>query len=232
MRSIFSILLLSISFLAAGQLVDTVRVKSDWNPSRIHFGVDANRFYNTVVKSYETSYGGMVDIDMHKFFVVLEGGLEKNHRIASYEYTNQGLFFKAGVDYNLIPHNIYRNAMSLGVRYASSYFSDQLVFEDDNYWYGNRTATLSNDALSAQWVEILINLKVRIWKNLFLGSIVRIETLKNLSDTGHIVPYDVPGWGRNRKSGTDLKTTNMGFSYYVIWNLAFREKEIPNKKQN
>ena len=118
------------------------------------------------------------------------------------------------------------------MRYASSYFSDQLVFEDDNYWYGNRTATLSNDALSAQWVEILLNLKVRIWKNLFLGSIVRIETLKNLSDTGHLVPYDVPGWCRNRKSGTDLKTTNMGFSYYVIWNLAFREKEIPNKKQN
>ena len=122
--------------------------------------------------------------------------------------------------------------MSLGVRYASSYFSYQLVFEDDNYWYGNLTATLSNDALSAQWVEILLNLKVRICKNLFLGSIVRIETLKNLSDTGHLVPYYVPGWGRNRKSGTDLKTTNMGFSYYVIWNLAFREKEIPNKKQN
>jgi hypothetical protein len=76
----------------------------------------------------------------------------------------------------------------------------------------------------------LLRLNVRIWKNIFLGSVLRIELMKNISATDQFIPFDIPGWGRNWKSGTDEKTANMGFSYYLIYNFSYREKEIPLKR--
>jgi hypothetical protein len=212
------------------QIADTVRIKPDWDPSRLHVGIDGSRLMGTAIKDYKRSLGGMVDLDFHRFLLAFEGGVEEINRIKTYEYTNQGAFFKWGVDYNLIPHNKYRNMVSLGLRYAKSRFSDQLNFAEENPWFGNQTLQFSNMDVSAHWTEILLRLNVHVWKNVLLGSVLRIELMKNISTPDQFIPFDIPGWGRNWKSGTDDKTANMGFSYYLIYNFSYREKEIPIKK--
>ena len=120
--------------------------------------------------------------------------------------------------------------ISLGLRYAQSRFSDQLNFTEENPWFGNQTLQFSNQNISAHWTEILLRLNVQIWKNVFLGSVLRIEIMKNISTPDQFIPFDIPGWGRNWKSGTDEKPANMGLSYYLIYHFPFREKEIPLKK--
>ena len=120
--------------------------------------------------------------------------------------------------------------VSLGLRYAKSRFSDQLTFAEENPWFGTQTLQFSNKYVSAHWTEILLRLNVHIWKNVLLGAVLRIELMKNVSAPDQFIPFDIPGWGRNWKSGTDDKTANMGFSYYLIYNFSFREKEIPLKK--
>lgn len=172
----------------------------------------------------------MVDLDFHRFLLAFEGGAEEINRLKTYEYTNHGTFFKWGLDYNLIPHNKYRNMVSLGLRYAKSRFSDQLTFAEENPWFGTQTLQFSNKDVSAHWTEILLRLNVHVWKNVLLGAVLRIELMKNVSAPDQFIPFDIPGWGRNWKSGTDDKTANMGFSYYLIYNFSFRKKEIPLKK--
>jgi hypothetical protein len=120
--------------------------------------------------------------------------------------------------------------ISLGLRYAKSKFSDQLNFTEENPWFGTQALQFSNQNISAHWTEILLRLNVQVWKNVFFGSVLRIEIMKNISDPDQFIPFDIPGWGRNWKSGTDEKTTNMGFSYYLIYHFSFREKEIFLKK--
>ena len=219
-----------LPFMGISQIADTVRIKPDWKPSRLHIGIDGSRLMGTAIKVHKSSLGGMVDLDFHRFLFAFEGVVEKINRIKTYEYTNQGAFFKWGIDYNLIPHNKYRNMVSLGLRYAQSEFSDELNFEEENAWFGTQVLQFSNKNVSAHWTEILLRLNVRIWKNIFLGSVLRIELMKNISATDQFIPFDIPGWGRNWKSGTDEKTANMGFSYYLIYNFSYREKEIPLKR--
>ena len=231
LKSIYNILFLTlIPFIGMSQTADNVRIKPDWNPSRLHVGIDVSRLMGTAIKPHKSSLGGMIDLDFHRFLLAFEGGVEEINRIKTYDYTNKGAFLKWGIDYNLIPSNKYRNMISLGLRYAKSKFSDQLNFTEENPWFGTQALQFSNQNISAHWTEILLRLNVQVWKNVFFGSVLRIEIMKNISDPDQFIPFDIPGWGRNWKSGTDEKTTNMGFSYYLIYNFSLREKEIFLKK--
>ena len=120
--------------------------------------------------------------------------------------------------------------ISLGLRYAQSRFSDELKFREENEWLGTQDLQFSNENVSSNWTEILLRLNVRVWKNLLLGSVLRIEVMKNISTPNQFISFDIPGWGRNWKSGTDEKVANMGFSYYLIYNFSYREKKIYPRK--
>ena len=106
--------------------------------------------------------------------------------------------------------------ISLGLRYAKSRFSDELKFKEENDWFGTQDLQFSNKNVSSNWTEILLRLNVRVWENLLLGSVLRIEMMKNISTPNQFISFDIPGWGRNWKSGTDEKTANMGFSLSLI----------------
>ena len=231
LKSIYNTLLIIIlPFIGTSQIVDTVRIKPDWKPSRLHVGVDASRLIGTAIKTHKNSFGGMVDLDFHRFLLAFESGIEEITRTKTYEYSNQGTFLKWGVDYNLIPHNKYRNMISLGLRYAKSKFSDELKFKKENNWFGTQDLQFSNKNVSSNWTELILRLNVRVWKNLLLGSVLRVEMMKKISSPNQFISFDIPGWGRNWKSGTDEKTANMGFSYYLIYSFSYREKKLPPRK--
>ena len=231
LKSIYNILLLILlPLIGISQVVDTVRVKPDWKPSRLHVGVDVSRLIGTAIKTHKNSVGGMIDLDFHRFLFAVESGVEEISRIKTYKYTNQGTFLKWGIDYNLIPHNKYRNMISLGLRHAQSRFSDELKFKEENDWLGTQDLQFSNKNVTSNWTEILLRLNVRVWKTLLLGSVLRIKMMKNVYTPNQFISFDIPGWGRNWKSGTNEKTANMGFSYYLIYNFSYREKKIPTRK--
>ena len=231
LKSIYNILLLILlPFIGISQVVDTVQVKPDWKPSRLHVGVDVSRLIGTAIKTHKNSVGGMIDLDFHRFLFAVESGVEEISRIKTYKYTNQGTFLKWGIDYNLIPHNKYRNMISLGLRHAQSRFSDELKFKEENDWLGTQDLQFSNKNVTSNWTEILLRLNVRVCKTLLLGSVLRIKMMKNVYTPNQFISFDIPGWGRNWKSGTNEKTANMGFSYYLIYNFSYREKKIPTRK--
>jgi hypothetical protein len=175
-----------------------------------------------MTKDYKNSIGGIIEFDTHKFFVVFEGGFAQHDRADQYEYNNKGSFFRTGIDYNLIEGNKEQNVITLGLRYARSSFSDEMSFSRDHYWFGGQDLFYSNDLITAQWMEVVNRLNVRIWKNLYFGSAIRIKLFKSITGQENLVPYDIPGWGRHRKNGTTVKTSNAGFSYYLIWRIPFK----------
>lgn len=119
--------------------------------------------------------------------------------------------------------------ITLGLRYAGSTFTDDMVIPRTHYLIGSQDYQFSNGQLTARWVEAVTRLNVRVWQNLYFGASVRLKLFKNLDGQDELVPYDIPGFGRHRKNASTEKTANAGFRYYIMYRLPFRYKPVPPK---
>jgi hypothetical protein len=63
-------------------------------------------------------------------------------------------------------------------------------------------------------------LKVRVFKQLYLGFTARFKLALSISGDGNLRPYYVPGFGKN------IGSSAWGFSYYVFYRLPFRKKVV------
>lgn len=229
LRLLFSILLSASSLGATAQFRDTTWVR-DWNPSFVRIGVDASRGIDNLLSPYRTSVEGMIEFDTDQYFIIAEAGRVNTNRFHNdYSYLMEGNFFRVGIEKNILKYDTTRNVFSVGMRYARAGFSDQILFVDESPVFGAREVLRQNPNLNASWWELTATLKVKMWQNLYMGYVVRIKTGKNLEDYGQLVPYDIPGFGRNRKNATTDKPTAVSLNYYIYWTIPFREKTVPIK---
>ncbi|MFY0687998.1 MAG: hypothetical protein JXQ90_12580 [Cyclobacteriaceae bacterium] len=232
----YSCSLLFVLMAIMGQAqVDTLKVKpeKDWKPSMIRPYWNLARTVGSATKDFRNSGEVGIEFDTHNFLISAEGGIETNHRVGeNYDYTNSGTYWRVGIENNFIPWSKERNTATLGIRYAQSRFSDEIVYETNSLFFQDINALelrAMNEKVKASWLELSGGIKVRVWKELYLGATVRVKTRKRVSDTDELIPYDIPGFGRHKKNGVDVKDSNAGFDYYVAWRFGFREKEIPKK---
>lgn len=229
MRFTFSSLLFFVAFLASAQFDSTTWGPDKWKPSVVRLGGSVFRAIQTGSSTDRQSWEATVEVDFHKYFFVTEIGYESNSWGESFSYNAGGNYWRVGIDQNLIPYSTNGSVISMGLRYARTNFSDELNYEDVNL-SGDRTSYfLTNKDLSASWLEICIGMRAKVWKNFSLGYMLRTKTFKRINGAGLLEPYDVPGFGRNKKTGEVIKTTSVGFDYYVYWQWPFRKKHIPPK---
>ena len=135
-----------------------------------------------------------------------------------YGYQSAGRYWRIGVDKNMAPQLPDGHVVSVGFRYARSRFDEELTYAG---------STWRNDRMTAAWLELTAGIKVRLWRQLFMGYQLRLKSFKRLSEEqGAIQTYDIPGFGRNKKSGQSVRNGAVGFSYYVYWTIPFREKQV------
>jgi hypothetical protein len=199
-----------------------------WKPSFIRFGVNTSGLFQTAVLSDRDLLEGMFEIDFHKYFLTVEGGIDRISRSGSFDYSSQGTFFRVGIEQNLIPYSINRNVITVGLRYAYTSFSDEITFSSRNVFQeGN--IQFRNEALTASWLETGIGLRGRIWKNLYMGYQLRVKLFKRVQGEGVLETFDVPGFGKNKRNGEDIRTSTVGFDYFIYWTIPFRDKIIGQK---
>lgn len=128
-----------------------------------------------------------------------------------YKYTTSGQYIKAGVDYNAYKNWIgMENMIVVGLRYAFSTF-DQTVNEytinADPFIPGRtESETLVYDNLNAQWIELVLGLKVEVLHNVFLGVSFRGNKMISSSEPDNFKNLYVPGFG-------SVSFNNAGFSF-------------------
>ena len=196
----------------------------DWRPSRIRFGVDIANLTNSLIDPDISSFEGMAEIDFGNWYFVAETGSKTILRGVDYAYKSVGDYWRVGADVNMIPSSPGRHVLSVGFRYGRSHFDEQLFDPTQGI-------RVNNANINASWIELTSGLRMKLWRQLYLGYQLRLRGFKSLSDeSGDLQTYDIPGFGRNKKSGTSVTRGGFGFNYYVYWTIPFRDKKIPARK--
>jgi hypothetical protein len=152
-------------------------------------------------------FGDNINIDFvsdvsfgdNKYFLTFDAGYSNISRVKpstvnlkpvnGFQYTNVGTYFRVGLEYNLMRRFFNNEALTVGIKYAQTFFSHELKASivPDSLW--NVTipelrvppnATIQQSGLSANWVEVTFGLKVNIWKNIFTGYNMRLMFLGNV----------------------------------------------------
>jgi hypothetical protein len=82
--------------------------------------------------------------------------------------------------------------------------------------FGDIQQTAINRSMKAGWGEITLGLRVKIWKQLWMGYTARLKMAPQVKGNGEFVPYEIPGYGLAAKS------TYWGFNYQLYWRFPIK----------
>jgi len=234
LRTKYIVLLIAIASGAQAQeqatkyavKIDTT-VHNKWAPTGVRVGLDiAGPIYNMLEPTI-SNYEGMADIDLGKFFAVVEmgKGTYKSSETPT-SYTSDGFFYRIGADVNMTPKDSKLNVLFFGLRYATSSFNETLKGELVNAGWGVKPISTEQDKSRANWVEMNIGMRVRILESFFMGYVLRFKLLKhNTYNNAEFETYFIPGYG------VASNTANWGISYYVQYRIAWKRKPIKWKEK-
>ncbi len=215
-------LFLPIALLA--QEKDSVRNK--FLPTGIRLGTDAfalvRNTYDETFKGYELN----ADVDFYRYYLAVDyGSWGRTYVQDSSNYSNNGNYFRVGVDVNFLTKSPVKNMFFLGMRYAHSSFSeDYSVIINDPLW-GSSNEVFTNRNVPANWFELTSGLRVRIWKMFWMGYTIRYKFALSMGDTPDLLPHDVPGYGLTNKNAY------WGFNYQLLFRIPITKKQlVPIKK--
>ena len=198
----------------------------------IRFGVDLLKIARTV---YDKDYKGFEIVGDYrltkKYYLAGEIGNEnKTTDEDQVNFTTKGTFFKVGFDYNMHENWLdLENMIHVGLRYGVSSFSQELnnyqIYNPNPYW-GEVPATpggVQFDGLSAQWIEVVVGMKTRVFDNVFVGFSFRMNRLVSNKQPGGFENLYIPGF--NRTYDGDF---GVGFNYTVSYLLPiYKKKTVP-----
>ncbi|MCI0751784.1 MAG: DUF6048 family protein [Flammeovirgaceae bacterium] len=164
-------------------------------------------------KGYEFSG----DVDFNHYYLTADFG--KWERVFAPEngrYSNDGNYWRVGIDYNFLKKDPERNMFFFGLRYANGKFSENFTYTFDDPLWGSSNQTLTNADVKAKWMELTTGLRVKIWKVIWMGYTARYKFGLSTKGEGSLIPHDVPGYGR-----TD-KDFYWGFNYMILVKIPVR----------
>jgi hypothetical protein len=215
---------------AAAQTPDTVQtdsVRHKYLPTGIRLGTDLISLVKTRTQSNFHGWEANGEIDLDRYFLAVEYGTwGKDRGDDSASYSNQGTYWRAGIDVNFLTHDPDRNVFFLGARYGRSVFSERMSLISVDPTWGLLTDDFRHSGIHASWLELTAGLRVKLWKILWLGYTGRFKFGLKYDKTEDMLPYDVPGFG------TTDKETTWGFNYYVLIRIPLRKAPpVPLKKK-
>ncbi len=207
-----------LALTAFAQQADTVR--SRYWPTGIRFGTDAFALARGFADESFQGWEVNADVDFYRYYLAVDyGSWARTLQSDSGDYSNDGNYWRAGIDVNFLLKDPDRNMFFLGARFGHSVFSEQLdVITVDPVW-GTQEGTYTNTNVKAHWLELTTGIRVKMWKMIWMGYTIRYKFGLNHDATQAMEPHDVPGYGR-----TD-KDAYWGFNYQIFIRLPFRKGE-------
>lgn len=195
--------------------------KGIWIPSAITIGADVGGLFTSAINPELNRYELSADIDFHRFYLKADVGLgNANFQNANFEYTNNGHFYRVGLDIDFFHKDPDFNSMYIGFRYARSNFSDEVRFTRTDSLFGDFIFEGGNENVSMQWLEAVIGIKGQLLDNVYGGYSLRILFRPEYENIQSFTPYHVPGYGLGQFSSRLL------FNYYIYYRIPFRKKVL------
>lgn len=190
-------------------------------------GVD---LWSPVMRMFNTDYGligfsGQVSLH-NRYIPTFEIGLgSADYTPDDNNYTYKSpmsVYFKLGADYNFLYNSNPDYFFYVGFRYGFSPFRYQLRNVDINnsYWDENSIVDMPKQSATAGYLELLIGIKVAVFKNWSLGWTVRYHSILHESHNIYGDAWYIPGYGGR---GSSIGAT---FSvYYTLPATLFNKKK-------
>lgn len=207
------LLLCSVGVLA--QKADTV--KNKYLPTGIRFGTDLIALGKIPLSDQFDGWEVSADVDFYRYYFTFEyGNWQKTKSSIDQSYSNSGNYFRVGADVNLLLKDPDRNMFFVGLRYGRSSFDEVLTYVSSDAVFGNATVVKLNNGMVSGWGEVTVGLRVKLWKELWMGYTARLKISPSIDDSGEFIVYDIPGYG------LASKPTYWGFNYQLYWRFPVR----------
>jgi hypothetical protein len=180
--SIFSAICLLLSTGASAQVSDTVSVESDsvqranrrdpqrdtsstrFIPTGVRLGTDLMTIGKTQFTEEFKGWELTADVDFYRYFLTVEyGQWATMYGLRNGIYTNDGNYYRIGVDVNFLVKDPEKNMFFLGGRFGHSTFSDEVTYTTQTLQFPENLMNAQNPLVVATWVELTPGLKVKIW---------------------------------------------------------------------
>lgn len=221
---------LSLADLSA-QIIksDTVKtdtIKNKYLPTGVRIGTD---LISLVKARYQDNFSGWEingEVDINRYYLAMEyGNWGRKLNSDSAAYSNDGKFWRVGIDVNFLKKDPDRNMFFIGGRYGRSTFSEQMQLISYDPIWGTLATSYTNKEVPARWLELTAGIRVKIWSIFWLGYTGRFKFALKTGATEEMLPYDIPGFG------TTDKGTTWGFNYYAMVRIPIRKDPLARVKK-
>ena len=158
----------------------------------------------------------------NKFFPTIELGYadcDKVNDSNDNTYKTSAPYFRIGFDYNVFHKKTHLPGfLNVGLRYGMTSFDYDATSPDmtDPNYGSLITVPFSYTGVSgkASWIELVASLRVKMFKNFYMGWAVRYKRKISVDETENTRPWYVPGYGKN-----EVGTFNL--NYNLTYKLPF-----------
>lgn len=227
LKYFINILFLLIAF---GSFAQDLKVENDTiikNKYGLRVGVD---LFNPVNTFFDKDRKGLELVGDYriskKYYLAAELGYLENTSKEDYlNFTTNGSYIKAGVDYNAYQNWLdMENMIYVGFRYGFSTFSQTLnsyTINNNYYLHEYETAVEGQkfDGLSAHWAEIVLGIKAELFNNLYLGFSFSGKKMISSKEPENFKNLFVPGFNR-----VFLNNAGFGFNYTISYLIPLYKK--------
>ncbi len=249
-RFTFSICLVLLSFLGNAQeknvkqkdtipKKETTAKKDSVVPKKERYGLRVGVDLFKLTRSfYEKDYRGIELVGDYRltrrhYFAAEIGNENKTVDDDRVNFTTKGTYLKVGFDYNSYQNwGNMENIISLGLRYGVSSFSQRLNSYQlyNPYPYFGTTPEVfpgtNYSGLSAQWIEVVAGVKVKVINNIFVGFSFRMNRLVSQKKPDDFDNLYIPGFNRTYNGNFGV-----GFNYTVSYFIPLYKQTVKTKEK-
>jgi hypothetical protein len=190
-------------------------------PKTIKIGADIYGPLYHIYNSKNLTVEGFlsVDIDTGKAVVLEAGYTDYEFSQYNYDYLNHGMFFRAGMDFNLLKPEtaLGKYYAGVGLRYGLSIFNSETPsLKQDNYW-GSATGSIPVSSYMAHFIEASPGIRTEFFKHFEMGWTVRLRFLIYSTTGKNLKAVYIPGFGNG------AKIFSPGINYYIIFSIPYKK---------
>lgn len=214
------LLLLFVSTHAQDKKEASDSLKRIQKPTGVRIGTDLIAIGKTIFDRPLTGWEVNADVDFGRYYLALDyGSSSLKDSLDNGYYSNDGRYFRAGVDVNFLLKDPDRNMVFFGFRYGRSSFNEQLTYEFTAEEFGPVLKELSNPNGKAGWGELITGLRVKMGRSIWMGYTGRLKFLPGVKGNSELETYDIPGYGRTSKG------TYWGFNFQIFYRIPFQREK-------
>ncbi len=184
--------------------------------------------WDPLMRAFGQSYGGAdvsVELSMwNRIFPTLEIGIgmaNSTPEDANFTYKSKAaLYGKIGASYNFLYNKTPDYQLLGGFRFGFSSFSYDITDIKLNSGYWDQTAgfDILNQKSHASWAEILLGIKVKVYKNISMGWSFRYRIMMSYKKNINSDPWYIPGMGS--------RTASSSGTFSIFYTIPFKNKKI------